>query len=214
MRVSSLRVAYVGSARAECRAADPNTVSALSACAGSSLTTRDANLACLRRLGLQSLAQRGGEAQRLAAGRDQHDHHLGGKEIAAVAAMRWSRVRVAARPLLGARRHLQHLVDARGLAGTRAPCAAPRRRRARAPPRRRSAPGGRCRAGAGSRSGRARTSAGRWRDRRGRRNPCPRSRRGSGSTWRRPPASSIEAAGEIGPAGRSARRWIRRRHRP
>ena len=80
--------------------------------------------------------------------------------------------------------------------------------------RRRSAPGGRCRSGAGSRSGRARTSAGRWRDRRGRRNPCPRSRRGSGSTWRRPPASSTRRPARSGQLAARLGLVRRLRHRP
>ena len=58
--------------------------------------------------------------------------------------------------------------------------------------------GDRCRAGAGNRSGRARTSARRWRDRRGRRNPCPRSRRARAARGARPSASSTRRPARSG----------------
>src|SRR5215467_6807159 len=61
---------------------------------------------------LQGLTQGRREALRLARGRDQHHHDFGGKEIDAVAADALVERQGGGGGLLGARGHLQHLIDA------------------------------------------------------------------------------------------------------
>ena len=139
---------------------------------------------------LQSVAQGARQAQRLAGPRNQHDHDLGGKEFDAVAGDALIQDEGGSRRLLDARRHLQDLVDARGLEKLDAPCAARRTPPARGRRSRRSARDDRCRSGAGNPSGRARTSGCSCRGRRGRRNRCPRNRRGRAERGAVPAAST------------------------